>query len=368
MEYYKSEVKSGCFIVLAVFVLVALLMWLGEGKRRLLNTTTYVVQFTNVSQIRNNSPVYMYGKVVGRVSDTRPRQNYAEVVIELDSAIKIYENAKFEAKQINLLGQLFVFVNPGTPSDPARPEKRNMLLNPMPGDTDEVAELKKARRLSGYLKGSIGTSLQVVMENAQKLSYNINEVIATLKNKEEDLLQAMIDLAKQYAQLGKRLNENLDDNKKKILLTLSHLEAITLEFRKFIVSNSKNIEALLVETKEAIAVSKTQVEQNGAKLKKLLESLHSQIERRVDPLLENLAKLTSDLDETLAGNQRSIYDTMRNIREVSNNLKVLSAKLSADPSLLIFGTGEKPSEYRKRAKDAREFRDKGRMPLFGHRK
>ena len=359
MEYYKAEVKSGCFVILALLILVSMLMWLGSGTRTVkADTTTYVAKFTNVGQIRNYSPVYMYGKVVGRIQDTRIRDRAAEVVIAINADIKVYENARFVAKQINLLGQLFVFIEPGTPVA--------KLISREPDETEDLKIWKRKKRMN--IPGVIGSSLVVVMENAQKMSNHLNDIFKNISENQEELWLTMIELAKQYAGLGKRLNQSYDDNKKKIDLTVGHLEAITLELRKFIMSNRKNIDELIIETKETLKVSRNQLERNGENLQKLLISLQKQIDTGVDSLLKNLTKLTGDLDETIIGSQRSIFDTLRNVKEVSKNLKVLTAKLSADPSILIFGSGDEPSEYRSRAKNAREFRDKGRMPAFGPRK
>ena len=360
MEYYKTEVKSGCFLVLAASVLIALLFWLGGGKRYMGETTTYVARFTNVSQIRNNSPIFMFGKNIGRISDTRVRNEYAEVVCEIRADIKVYENAKFVAKQINVLGQLFVFLEPGTVAEGWD------LISPLADDTPEESSIRKRKRMQ--IPGIIGTSIEAIMQNTQDVTKNVNKTIIIFNEKQADLLDAITNISNEFAAVAKKTNENFDANLEQVTRTLENVEGITSTLKEFLQKNTEQVELLLKTSTETLEITKAQMVQNGEELKKLIVSLQQQLDSNVSDLLSNLTKLTKDIDETVIRNRRTIFDTMKNIREISDNLKVLSLKLKADPSILIFGSDDEPTDYKSRSKLSRDLRDKGRMPEFGHRK
>jgi len=360
MEYYKTEVKSGCFLALAAAVLIALLFWLGGGGSYVGESTTYVARFTNVSQIRNNSPIFMFGKNVGRISDTRVRNEYAEVVCEIRSDIKVYENAKFVAKQINVLGQLFVFLEPGTA------EQGWDLISPVAQDTPDQEAIRKRKRLQ--IPGIIGTSLEAIMQNTQDVTKNANKTIVIFNEKQADLLDAITNISNEFAAVAKKTNENFDETMEQVTLTLKNVEEITANLKEFLTQNKTQFEELLKVSSDTLTVSKEQIKQNGEEMKKLISSLQTQLDSNVQVLLENLTTLTKDIDETIIGNRRTIFDTMKNIREISENLKVLSLRLSADPSLLIFGSDDEPTDFDSQNERSRELRDKGRMPEFGHRK
>ena len=71
-EYYRHEVKVGCFLVLAVAIGSAFLLWISGGTQVVealfRHRTEYRVRFTDTTGIKIGSSVRLSGAMVGEVA------------------------------------------------------------------------------------------------------------------------------------------------------------------------------------------------------------------------------------------------------------------------------------------------------------
>lgn len=127
MGEQTKNMLIGIFVVAACFLVVSLIMFLkpsvGDGKE------TLYVRFSNINKINVGTRVMFAGKPVGEVvaideiydarkapsTDLLGRIYYYQLVLKVDSTIKVYDTDEVSIQTSGLLGEKSIAINPKTP-------------------------------------------------------------------------------------------------------------------------------------------------------------------------------------------------------------------------------------------------------------
>jgi len=200
------DLAVGALFSLALVVLAATIMAVGEGSRLFADKAYYSVIFPSAEGLVQGSPVKMSGVVVGSVTairlSTDPGTTGIEVEIGIDRAFveRIREDSRAALRILQLLsGEKFVEVIPGSPERELLPER-------------SVIETLQA---------------QALLEQAAVTAENLNEITISLRNilskleSGEGLIGQMIS----DPEFGKEALEALGQ-------AFLHLESITADLRQ----------------------------------------------------------------------------------------------------------------------------------------
>jgi len=118
------EIRVGFLIFLALAVLVAVIVYLGEQQRLLRPRYHLRTLMSRVNGLQEGAPVRLAGVDVGTVTDVRfsPDVDNPRVIVtmEIDVAVKKYirEDSRAHIGTLGLLGDKFVGITMGSPSQP----------------------------------------------------------------------------------------------------------------------------------------------------------------------------------------------------------------------------------------------------------
>jgi phospholipid/cholesterol/gamma-HCH transport system substrate-binding protein len=155
------DLAVGAVFSLALVILAATIMAVGEGSKLFADKASYSVIFVNADGLVQGSPVKMSGVVVGSVTGIRlsrdPGASGIEVEIGIDRAFvaRVREDSQATLRILQLLsGEKFVEVIPGSP-------ERELLAE---GSMIETAQG------------------QALLEQAEATAENLNEITISLRN------------------------------------------------------------------------------------------------------------------------------------------------------------------------------------------
>jgi phospholipid/cholesterol/gamma-HCH transport system substrate-binding protein len=112
----RAEFKVGATVLVALFILVAGLLWL-KGFRLERSRYTQEVWFPNIGTLSVGDPVSISGVNKGKVSAIDLHDGGVKVGIQLANDVVLRADAVFTIKNVGLMGERFIDVRTGSLSD-----------------------------------------------------------------------------------------------------------------------------------------------------------------------------------------------------------------------------------------------------------
>ena len=119
----KKETAVGIFVIMGLLAVVYMSVKLGNVQ--LFSDKYYLVNanFTDISGLKVNAPVQMFGVEVGFVSEIKLDQDkgVASISMMLLKQVKLTDDAIAAIKTNGLIGDKYVKIAPGGVGDPVKP-------------------------------------------------------------------------------------------------------------------------------------------------------------------------------------------------------------------------------------------------------
>jgi phospholipid/cholesterol/gamma-HCH transport system substrate-binding protein len=250
MEYRRSEIRAGVFLLLSFSILVVMVFAVSDIQSLFKKTKDVKVLFTFSDGIEKNAQVRLSGIKIGRVTDIRvaPDQGgKVQLTLSVFADTGLKEDTRAAIKSLGLVGGKYVELSGGTPQ--ARPLEPGEVLTGE--DSLKLEDLTKvALDVIGKLKNiatnldrmlgdpALTRSVKTTIQNLQEVSSNIKEISSDVK-----VMTASRD---EVAQTLKKLPEL----QKKVDETVGNLKAVTEKSDKLLGDNKKNIDETIGHVKE----------------------------------------------------------------------------------------------------------------------
>ena len=364
--YNEAKIKVGCFATLALTVFVGFLFWIAGGDAGALfgrSRDVYVVPFTDVTGLRSSAEGKLAGKTIGEVVGTRLRDNgVADVVMEIDRSVPIYANAIFTLVRPTLIGTAYIQIDPGKPDT-----RGGQLISAVVGEPEEVAQAKAQKRMSFDIDRSVaGSGLEAIMAKVDDALTTFVQHEDLMLTRINDLLASSNAIIQRADSVVQRADESLRDGQLEEIT--SNTAALTAEIRKMVEENRTQVNDLISSINRTVDSADAQLVARSEDFGSLVRSVQKNMDEQITPLLVSLEKLTTGIDGMMVDNSQNLAATMRSMRATMENLEAFTARIKANPSLLIFGDDEKKAE-RLAAQERlnRDVRDMGRLPIYDKR-
>lgn len=287
MRDRKVELQVGLVVVLAVIIFAWGIIWLKEYKFRQ-ERYTYSVLFPNVGALEIGDPVAVLGVAKGGVEKMVIYQGEVLVTFNLSSDVILKEDATFTVKNIGLMGERYIEVEPGHSQillDLSKLQK-GFFDSGIPEVMGMMGEMiTEIRRLTSHFQGTFGTawaeeSIKKSIENMRRLSEDLSSLLAQNKKK---ISKTVNDL--HYA--SSELKKMVDDNKEKLNSTVDNFASASERF--------KNITEVLDSLSFSLKILSEKIERGEGTLGKLIndKSLYEELKnttKSVDELVKDIKK------------------------------------------------------------------------------
>ncbi len=242
MEYRRSEIRAGVFLLLAFTVVAVMVFAVSDVQSLFKKKKNVKVLFLFSDGIEVNAPVRFAGMKVGKVRDIRVAGDKIELTLSVYRDTVIRQDTKAAIKSLGLVGGKYVDLSGGSANAPlVAPGGTLVGEESFKFDDLTRAALDVVGRLKGIADNlhsilgdpKMARSLRGTVTNLEEVSGNLKVMTAS----KDEVAQGLKDLPKLIKQLEESTNnlktitgktdKILDDNKKNIDLTLQHVEALT---------------------------------------------------------------------------------------------------------------------------------------------
>jgi len=320
MKEKKSEVWVGIFVVIGIFLLVAMTLKIEKfpiGKKPGYPLNIY---FDSAAGLSPNAQVRVAGVRVGDVEKVALENGKAKVTFRLPKDVVLYKDAKAYLKSEGFLGEKYMEITPGTPGNPkvepngiieqgAPPTDVEQFLSNMSAVREDLKEVIKP--LGEVLKSIDAKKVEAIVNNVDKFS---GQLTGLAKDSKETIERAKGAFSSM---------EDIGNKLKKGEGTLGKLITDETIYR-----DAKEVVEKVKETAETLKNVSDKIERGEGTLGKLIqdeslyneakETLHSMkgIAEKVEKGEGTLGKLISD--DTLA---KEAEKTMKKVQKAAEGVQ-----------------------------------------------
>jgi phospholipid/cholesterol/gamma-HCH transport system substrate-binding protein len=243
MEYRRTEIRAGIFILVSFIILVVMVFTVSDLESLFKRTKDVKVLFSYSDGIEKNAPVRFSGIKIGKVKIVRVAPEHGDkieltLIVYRDTVIK--EDTKAAIKTLGLVGGKYVELSSGTPGakllapgEIIKGEESLKVEDLTRMGADVALKLKNiANNLNNVLgDATVARALKATIQNLQEVTANIK----TMTSSKDEVAQGL----KSLPELVKKLDESANN-----------LKAITEKADKLVGDNKKSIDATLENMKE----------------------------------------------------------------------------------------------------------------------
>lgn len=248
-----KNILIGLFVTSAIGLLIFMILFLhpilGDDAQEL------HVRFSNIDKLTVGTRVTYGGKPVGEVVEIKEIQDpkdarkpgkdgfvyLYELVLGVDSSVRIYNTDVISARTSGLLGEKTVEITPlaGKPGEQIRLISDQVLYANESGSVEET--LKEFKELSDKIEETLDSfkfaidelNRQKIWEKISHTAQNLSDITTALNKPEQwnnilDNLEAAtsgaFELTEEFAAIGKNVNESIEPFKERIYQSLNALD------------------------------------------------------------------------------------------------------------------------------------------------
>jgi len=244
----KLETKVGAFFILAIGVLGTLILRMekmdlfnGHSQNKL------VTEFDQVAGLNLQSAIRVAGVKVGAVTAIELDGKKAKVTLGLPKDFQVYKDASASLSSIGILGEKYIELDPGHPAagalaeDATIPSRTGIGLDNLMETMGKIG--KDVQSITSALNQSIGgeqgrQKLDEIVDNIRQLTGeframaqenhgSINATMANVQQMSADLKERLPRITQQFEDLGRNLNDMVDQGKPELKGVLTDVRKLT---------------------------------------------------------------------------------------------------------------------------------------------
>jgi len=286
MAMNNMEARVGLVVVAAVAIFLFSIFWVKDFR---LNHHRYGLEviFPTVGGLSAGDPVHVSGVRKGNVEEIHLRAMNVQVIISLESDVKLPVDSRFTIQNVGLMGEKFIAIEPGGTIE---------LLSP----GDQVN--------GGYRAGmtEVMDETEELLRQVQGLANTIHETIGNPQARAS--IQESLENIRRFSQV---LADLMDQQGGDLSIALSDLRSASRGFRELMESNRTQVDSTLDQFHQA-STDLEQLTQQLAQVSATFKRIADRIERGEGALGEFVH------DETL---YRDIKKTVQNLDELILEIK-----------------------------------------------
>lgn len=378
MDYFRTDVKVGVFIFVALVLFVGAALVVGGVGEWFTTTQEYTVLLPNANLLRRRAKVSYAGSPVGEVTAIAVHSNEiwkrqyptypVAVTIAVRGALTIREDVRVEMRTDGFIGDRYLDIAPGAgqPLAPEQPilgaiggvEGVLMSLSGLGGGIGEVSDALRGILAGGVQEQSLPMALGSLRHFLDDLRPRLIDLTGTLIDLTQSVKQEMAALNSKAGHSLTGLDTAVTDNSADLKRLMRELQASLGEVNKTLTT----AQATLTSAKGFIHTTQG----DTTRLLVSLRELSGTMQRQTETTLASLQQVLARLDTLLAHNDRNLYSSLEDLRDTTESLKAAARQVQANPAVLVWGTptpaGPDPAATSEAA--TRVLQDRGRIGRY----
>ena len=290
MKKNKTELIVGGTILIAVFILIAGVLWL-KASMVTSKMVQYSILFPNVGTMQQGDPVMVNGVKKGSVAGISLKGVSVAVVIDLDREVVLTDASRVTVQNIGLMGERMVGIQLNEGGKPYKPNGKN------PGEIKYIQGYFDTG--IGEVMGMIGTVLGDVKELVKNVSVIIDSTVG-----DTAFYGQFRHIVLRLDTVTASVKSIIDGNRPSIERSLASVERLTAGVNGIIDSNKTKVNTIVANGSELTAKALI-IAGKVDSLTTTLKSLAGRINRgegsaglllKDEQLFYDLKKTVADLD------------------------------------------------------------------------
>lgn len=369
MEYFRQQIQVGALLFSALVILILAALSVGNLGSWLAPKHQFTVLFRNSSLLPAGATVSYAGLPVGQVVGFRMRsveerrQRYPEyavaVEVKVRASVPVRSDSRVEMKTDGMIGERYVDILPGMGSPLA-------LDGTLLGSTGGFDGLFEAfAGAGGSLEGLLTAVHSLLADDSHPNS--LPKILASLQRLLTALPPYLPTLMTTVETLAQQIQQDVTSTGQNAKALLTQLDETVAENRAGLKHLRRDLSATLDDTRQALnaaqallAKSQTSIPQTLDRLQALFRGIQEnrrQLAARVDELLTNM-------DAVVLQNDRNLYETIENLRQMTEHLEATAELVRANPAVVIWGNRGGTSTQRERRQPIETLQDRGRIGRY----
>jgi phospholipid/cholesterol/gamma-HCH transport system substrate-binding protein len=211
------ELRVGFIVIFALMIFVGAIIWI-QGYRFGRENYPLSILFTEVGSLAKGDPVMVSGIKKGKVQELSLTDEGVKAEITLANDVILKEDATITVKNIGLMGERFLAVNPGR--SPSRLDLSEPIIGSYDTGIPEVMGMmgemiSELRNLVRSLKGSIASDENLdkfshTVANFEELSQSLSDYIKRNDNKFDEIAENFLKASVELKRIASTNAEKVD--------------------------------------------------------------------------------------------------------------------------------------------------------------
>lgn len=262
MKKTSMDLIVGASILLALFILIAGVLWLKEVSvtRKMVS---YTVLFPNIGALQTGDGVMVNGVKMGTVGDIRLEEADVAVELRLDKKVQLTDSALITVQNIGLMGERTIGIQLSEKGAPVKPDGKD-------GKREEYLQGRFDTGIAEAM-GMVGTVLgdvQVMVNNVQQI---LDQTVGD--SSFVDFFHTVVARLDTVTLLAESM---LSDNRYRIDQSMVNIHEVTGEMKRLLDDNREHINAILANSADLTVQAKgiaTEVESLSVSLNRMVGAI-----------------------------------------------------------------------------------------------
>lgn len=288
-----QEGSVGLLILAGLGLFGGTILWL-QGASFGGKTYKTIVEFANVAGMRTGAPVRYRGVEVGRITNIQAGANGVDVTLEITTPnLVIPRNVRIEANQSGLIGETSVDITPLTQLG-----EEALAANPRSEDCNSAVVVCEGSRL----QGKIGVSFDELLRSTQELAnvFADPKLLGNLESATASAGQAAAGIAKLSTELS----------------------TLTRSVQNEIGPVAKSASVALTDTSRSVSAAADQIRISAAQATEQLNTTSTRTTAQLEQTTTQANQLLANIDGLITTNRSSLSQTLTNLNQASQDLRV----------------------------------------------
>jgi phospholipid/cholesterol/gamma-HCH transport system substrate-binding protein len=308
-EGRKTDVRVGLFVLAALVILVVGSLWIAGSRVLAPQRQTYSVLMKDSGGIQAGTRVRVAGVAVGKIHDVdlRPEDEWPVVFrVAINSRISIHTDGEARITSSGLLGNAFLQIDPGTPTEPLLEPGGEIYGRAGQGFENAMAQVEE-----------MGGKVIVLLDQASALLDQLSGELGPILEQAQALLSE--ENAAHVGSLLASMDETMTDAGPRLTTLLTRLESVADSAD----NGLERMPELAAKLDSLVDDLQTAMGPEGSRLSGLLDTAQHSLSSADDAM------------SILGDNREELEAAMRDLRETAANLKAFSQTVKERPYSLV---------------------------------
>jgi ABC-type transporter Mla subunit MlaD len=371
MEYFRPDVKVGGFLLATLALLIVVSLSVGNVKSWFAPKKELTVLFRNANLLTEGVRVTYAGYPVGQVTriQVRPAEERQQlhakypvaVTITVRENVSVHQDSRIEMKTDGVIGDRYIDILPGI-ADPV--PAGSIVLGTLGGVDGVLASFGGAESGIQDLLGA----LNMLLTDASRPD-SIPNTLLSMQRLLDTLPGLLAPIAPSVDALGKQVGQEITQVSGTTRHLLEEVNATLAENRAGLQHLIGELNAAMDETRRTMAAAHALMQTDTGAVPAMLRDLRRLIEdiqKNRETMVVRVEKLVRDMDAVVVRNDRNLFTTIENLRDMSAHLEATAELVRTNPATLVWGKRTQDQTQVAPAVDAahKRLKDRGRVGRY----